>query len=45
MNISKVKRIYNKFKLLRETIGKPVDNTINPKKIRKDLSINDFISK
>lgn len=37
------KRIYDEFKALRASIGKPVDNKMDAKKIRKDLSSDDFL--
>ncbi len=36
------KRTYDNFKSLRAYMGKPVVNKIDPKKIRRDLSGNDF---
>lgn len=36
------KRIYDTFKKLRASMGKPVVNRIDPKKARKDLSGTDF---
>jgi len=35
---------YREFKRLRKILGKPVQTTINPKKIREDLSSEQFLS-
>jgi hypothetical protein len=36
-------RIYKEFKKLRETLGKPVEIRINPKKIRENLTSKEFL--
>jgi hypothetical protein len=36
--------VYNRFKLLREQIGKPVRSIVDPKKVKKDLTGEDFFS-
>lgn len=36
------KRIYDTFKKLRASMGRPLDDKINPKKARRDLFNSDF---
>jgi hypothetical protein len=37
-------KIYNEFKRLRKELGIPVNPSIDPKKVRKDLTGEDFFS-
>jgi SMC interacting uncharacterized protein involved in chromosome segregation len=37
-------KLYNEFKRLRKILGKPVQTTINPEEIRKDLSSKEFLA-
>jgi hypothetical protein len=36
--------VYEEFKRLRKQIGKPVRSIVDPKKVRKDLTGEDFFS-
>lgn len=36
-------RRYQEFKKLRDILGKPIETTINPEKVRKDLTSKDFL--
>ena len=36
--------IYNEFKRLRKEIGKPIRSIVDPKKVKKDLTGEDFFA-
>jgi len=40
----RIKKTYDEFKELRKALGKPVTTTINPERIRRDLSGTEFSS-